>query len=94
MTPAAVRTAQLPVDQRGEVVADKGQDRVRHWLQLARHVVVVVDGRGARLQWLRAGDGDQIADPAAVLILPRTTKTVIALVGGRAARTCGGTLRW
>jgi hypothetical protein len=37
--------AELPVDERREVIAHEGQNRIRHGLQLPRYIVVVVDCR-------------------------------------------------
>nr|GFB90307.1 hypothetical protein [Tanacetum cinerariifolium] len=60
------------------------QDRISNRLQLFADVVVVVDGRGAHFQWLGAGDGDHVADPAAILVLQRST--LLTVVGISQAR--------
>ncbi|MNL54486.1 hypothetical protein D3C87_1778250 [compost metagenome] len=50
-------------------------------MQLLADVVIVIDGRAADLQRLRAGNGDHVADPAAVLVLPRATLLVVVIIG-------------
>ena len=43
--------------------------------------MVVVDGGTADLQRLGAGDSDDVADPAAILVLPRAALAIVVIVG-------------
>ena len=43
--PTNSEQAELPIDERREVIAHEGQNCIRHGLQLPRYIVVVVDGR-------------------------------------------------
>src|SRR5450830_122359 len=71
----------LPGHEARKVVAQKRQDRVGHRLQLACQVVMVVDGRALRFQRFRPRHRDDIADPAAVLVLQRPALRQVVGVG-------------